>query len=66
MYYFGIVAAFLKKSWTLMKNKNVSGFLAKSIFSVVIIENMCYKDSRYVVLTKRKLKSISFFFKEEN
>lgn len=54
MYYFGIVAAFLKKSWTLMNNRNVSCFLAKNVFAVVVVENMCYKDSSYVVLIKRE------------
>lgn len=43
MYCFGIVAAFLKKSWTLMKNRKNSVFLAKSIFTftVGIVENAC-------------------------
>lgn len=62
MYYFGRVAAFFKKSWTL-KNRNVSGFLAKNIFAVIIVENTCYKDPSYVDLTKRELNFI-FFFKE--
>lgn len=39
-------------------------FLAKSVFAVVIVENMCYKDSSYVVLTKRE-NLISFLFFEK-
>lgn len=67
MYCFGVVAAFFEKAFDSDEEyKCFWFFLAKSVFAVVIVENVCYKDSSYVVLTKRENLILFLFLKEGN